>query len=173
MYSRIGLRFHFARLYISSLFHVRNSSPLFNCFSFSKLSVNQIKQIALDCVQRSGVSGREGFNAHLFQLGIIFLYKFYKIYLLSIYPSIYLHIWKVKVLVSPILSETIDYNPPVSSVYGLLQARILEWVAIPFSRGSSWPRDRTWVSCTAGRLFTIWTTREVYHLSTYKSFIEI
>ena len=37
---------------------------------------------------------------------------------------------------------------------GILQARILEWVAISFSRGSSRPRDRTWVSCIAGRLFT-------------------
>ena len=42
-----------------------------------------------------------------------------------------------------------------SSVHGILQARILEWVAIPFSRGSSRPSDRTWVSCTAGRRFTI------------------
>ena len=37
-------------------------------------------------------------------------------------------------------------SPPGSSVYGILQARILEWVAIPFSRGSSWPRDQIWVS---------------------------
>ena len=41
---------------------------------------------------------------------------------------------------------------------GFFQARILEWVAISFSRGSSWPRDRTWVSRIAGRLFTIWIT---------------
>ena len=38
--------------------------------------------------------------------------------------------------------------------------RILEWIAYPFSSGSSWPRDRTLVSCTAGRFFTIWATRE-------------
>ena len=38
--------------------------------------------------------------------------------------------------------------------------RILEWVAFSFSRGSSWPRGWTWVSCTAGRFFTIWATRE-------------
>ena len=44
--------------------------------------------------------------------------------------------------------------------YGILQARILEWVAIPFSRGSSQPRDWTWVSCIAGRVFTFWATRE-------------
>ena len=43
---------------------------------------------------------------------------------------------------------------------GILQARILEWVAISFSRGFSWPRDRTWVSHIAYRLFTIWATRE-------------
>ena len=41
-----------------------------------------------------------------------------------------------------------------------LWARILEWVAIPFSRVSSWPRDQIWVSCIAGRFFTNWATRE-------------
>jgi len=43
-----------------------------------------------------------------------------------------------------------------SSVYGILQARILEWLAISFPRASSQLRDRTWVSCTAGELFTIY-----------------
>ena len=51
-------------------------------------------------------------------------------------------------------------SPPSSSVHGILQARTLEWVAIPFSRGSSRPREQTCVSCTAGRFFTIWATRE-------------
>ena len=49
----------------------------------------------------------------------------------------------------PTLCDPIDYT-----VYGILQARILEWVAFPFSRGSSPPRDRTQVSCIAGRFFT-------------------
>ena len=49
-----------------------------------------------------------------------------------------------------------DCRLPTSSVLGILQARTLEWVAIPFSRGSSWPRDWTWVSCSAGRFFTSW-----------------
>ena len=53
-----------------------------------------------------------------------------------------------------------DCSLPGFSVHGVFQARILEWVAIPFSRGSSWPRDQTQVSCTAGRLFTDWATRE-------------
>ena len=51
-----------------------------------------------------------------------------------------------------------DSSPPGSSVHRLLQARILKWIAVPFSRASSPLRDWTLVSCTAGRFFTIWTT---------------
>ena len=51
-------------------------------------------------------------------------------------------------------------SPSGSSVHGIFQARILEWVAMSFSRGFSGPKDRTWVSHTAGRLFTNWTTRK-------------
>ena len=54
----------------------------------------------------------------------------------------------------PALCDPMDSSPPGSSVHGLLQARILEWIAIPFSRGSSQPRDRTLVSHIAGRFFT-------------------
>ena len=50
-------------------------------------------------------------------------------------------------------------SPPGSSVHGISQARILEWVAIPFSRGSSQPRDQTQVSYIAGSFFTIWAAR--------------
>ena len=56
---------------------------------------------------------------------------------------------KVKVLVAqscPTLCDPVDCNPPESFVHGILQARILEWVAFSFFRGSSWPRDPTWVS---------------------------
>ena len=60
----------------------------------------------------------------------------------------------------PTLCDPMDCSPPGPSVHRILQARILEWVAISFSRWSSWPRDGTWVSCIAGRLFTIWATRE-------------
>ena len=48
-----------------------------------------------------------------------------------------------------------DCSPSDSSLYGIPQARILEWVAITFSRGSFQPRDWTWVSCIVGRFFTI------------------
>ena len=58
------------------------------------------------------------------------------------------------------LCDPMDCSPPGSSVHEFFQARILEWVAISFSRGSSQTRDRTWVSCTAGRFFTHWATRE-------------
>ena len=57
----------------------------------------------------------------------------------------------------PILGDPMDCSPPVSSIHGISQARILEWVAISFSRGSSQPRDRTFfscISCIAGRFFT-------------------
>ena len=69
----------------------------------------------------------------------------------------------MKVLVAqscPTLCSPMDCSPPGSSVHGILQARILEWVAAPFSRGDSPPRDRTQISCIAGRFFTIWATRE-------------
>ena len=52
-------------------------------------------------------------------------------------------------------------NPMDYTVYGILQARILEWEAIPFSRRSSQSREWMQVSCTAGRFYTIWATREV------------
>ena len=58
------------------------------------------------------------------------------------------------------LCDPLGYNPPGSSVHRIFQARILEWVAISFSRGSSRPRDRTWVFRITGRCFTLWATRE-------------
>ena len=53
------------------------------------------------------------------------------------------------------LCDSVDCSLPGSSVHEILQARILQWVAISFSRGSSQPRDQTWVSRTAGRCFTV------------------
>ena len=60
----------------------------------------------------------------------------------------------------PILCNPMDCTPWGSFVHGILQARILGWIAISFSRWSSWPRGWTWVSCIAGRFFTIWATRK-------------
>ena len=53
-----------------------------------------------------------------------------------------------------------DYSPTGSSVHGISQARILEWVAVSFSRASSWPRDQTQISCLAGGFFYWRATRE-------------
>ena len=71
--------------------------------------------------------------------------------------------WKAKVLVTQLcltLCDPLDYSPPGSSAHGILQASILEWVAIHFSSGSSWPRDWNQVSCIAGEFFIAWATRE-------------
>ena len=57
---------------------------------------------------------------------------------------------------------------PGSSVHGILQARVLEWVATFFSRGSSWSRDQTWVSCIAGRFLTVRATREAHIMSKFQ-----
>ena len=62
----------------------------------------------------------------------------------------------------PTLCDPMDCSLPGSSVHGVFQARILEWVAISFSRGSSQPRARTRVSHIVDRCFTVWGTREVY-----------
>ena len=56
------------------------------------------------------------------------------------------------------LCDPIDCSLSVSSVHGIFQARVPEWGAIAFSRGSSWPRDQTWVSHIVGRCFTVWAT---------------
>ena len=73
--------------------------------------------------------------------------------------------WKslshVQLFVTPL-----DYT-----VHGILQARILEWVAVPFSRGSSQPGDRTQVSHIAGGFFISWATREALNVNT--SYLEI
>ena len=55
----------------------------------------------------------------------------------------------------PVLCYSTDCSPPGSSIHGIFQATILEWVAIPFSRGSSRPRYPPWIFCIAGGLFTI------------------
>ena len=58
----------------------------------------------------------------------------------------------------PTLCDPMDCSLPGSSVHGIFQAIVLEWIAISFSRGSSRPRDRTQVSCIIGTHFTVWST---------------
>ena len=73
----------------------------------------------------------------------------------------------------PTLCDPVDFSLPGSSVHGIFQARVLEWVAISFSRGSSQLRDWTQVSHIAGRGFTVWATTEAdTNKSIYKTEID-
>ena len=84
------------------------------------------------------------------------------VYIYTIYIQ-YIHTYVCVVGQSCLtLCDPMDGSPPGSSVHEILQARILEWVAISFSRGSSQPRDWTWVFHITGRCFTLWATREAY-----------
>ena len=71
-------------------------------------------------------------------------------------------VYQLRVSVKLLLAQSCPTlcSPSASSVHGILQARILEWVAMTFSRGSFQPRNRTQVSCIASRFFTIWATRD-------------
>ena len=82
--------------------------------------------------------------------------------------------WSAVAQSCPTLCNPMDCSLP-GSIHEIFQARILEWVAISFSRGSSRPRDRTRVSCIAGRCFTVWATRETPMVSWFslKTYFEI
>ena len=83
------------------------------------------------------------------------------VYSLISYQALWLVSWsEVKLLSRVRLCDPIDCSLSGSSVHGIFQARVLEWIAISFSRGSSLPRNRTRVSRVAGRRFTVWATRE-------------
>ena len=82
---------------------------------------------------------------------------------------------KVEVKSCPTLRDPMDCSLPGSSAHGIFQARVLEWLAISFSRGSSQPMDQTQVSHIVGRCFTVWATREVlksthYSVPIFKTF---
>ena len=91
---------------------------------------------------------------------------------ISCFPGRFFTIWatwepilphrkkKVKVKSFLTLCDHMDCSLPGSFIHGIFQARILEWVAISFSRRSSWPRDQSVVSCTADGFFNTWATRE-------------
>ena len=114
----------------------------------------------------------------MLELGVLIsLSIIYYLYLLSVFclSIIYLssmYLKKVKVLVTqlcPTLCNPVECSLPGCS--WILQARILEWVVILFSRASSQPKDWTWVSCVADRFFTVWATREalsIFYLSVYR-----
>ena len=78
----------------------------------------------------------------------------------SFYPKLLTQKESEVAQLCPTLCDPVDCSPPGSSVHGILQARILKWVAISFFRGSSRLRDQTQVSHVAGRRFILWATRE-------------
>ena len=122
------------------------------------------------------------YTCEVFRLVLIMCYPLFKIFppshLLPFFLSLFDYIcramillpgqaghMKVKSEVAQLrltLCDPVDCSPPGFSVHGILQARMLEWVAISFSRGSSQPRDRTQVSHIAGRRCNLWATREVH-----------
>ena len=67
------------------------------------------------------------------------------------------HLWSLQYST---LNDPKNRSPPGTSVHGILQAGILEWVTNPFSRGSSWPRDGTQISRIASWFLTLWASRE-------------
>ena len=80
-------------------------------------------------------------------------------------PAISLHMRAQSLQSCPTLCNPMACGPPGSAVHEIFQARIPEWVTISFSRESSQPRDQTPVSCTAGRFFTKWATKEAQWVS--------
>ena len=99
---------------------------------------------------------------------VYILWVYGRITLLCMHVCVYIYMYVcysfscVWLFVTPC---TIARQAPLSM--GILQARILKWVAISFSRGSSWNRDHTQVSHTAGRFFIIWATREAWYIYIY------
>ena len=87
---------------------------------------------------------------------ILFIWSLFLFFLISLTEVK----WSEVAQLCPTLCGPVGCSLPGSSVRGILQARMLELVTISFSRGTSWPRDRTLVSCIGGRRFNLWATRE-------------
>ena len=79
--------------------------------------------------------------------------------------SLLSHVWLFVIPWTVLHQAPMDCTPPGSSIYKIFQARMLGWVAIPFSRGTSQPRDQTWLSRIAGRFLHCWTRMLVDTLS--------
>ena len=106
------------------------------------------------------VMWQPGWEGGLGENGYMYVYSWVPLLYPWNYHSIANQLWKVKVKAAqscPTLCDPVDYT-----VHGILQVRILEWVAFPFSRGSSQSRDRTQVFHIAGEFFTYWATREAH-----------
>ena len=109
----------------------------------------------------------KSFYLFIFKVDVWLIYNVVLILLYSkviqLYTHTHTHREKLKMKAAQsclTLCDPMDCRLPGSSVHGILQARILEWVVVPISRGSSLPRDQNGVSCIAGGFFTSWAARE-------------
>ena len=92
-------------------------------------------------------------------------FMFWEKVLCPVYVYMYVYMFSCSVVSDYLWSH--GSHPPGFSVQGIFQARISDWVAIPFSRRSSWPRNWTLVSCVTGLFFTLWATREAHMFCKY------
>ena len=100
----------------------------------------------------------------------VFCVSVLSVQVLLISPDFILSLCVLVAQSSPTLCDPMDYSLPGFSVHGILQAGVLEWIAIPFSRGTSKPRDQTLVPCIVDRFFTIWATgKSILSLGIYKN----
>ena len=110
-------------------------------------------------------------------MGIAWIYSCFQIHRTwELHELIHIFIFIKSLLIShlcPSLCHPMDCSLQGSSVHVFLQARILEWVAVSFSRRSPWPRDLTQVSCIAGKFLTNWATREANVSFTVWYFLKI
>ena len=125
-------------------------------------------QLALGCLHMSYNKLRTATLVHIKKKKKIKVAE--RLYLMNvvwklIFFLLLMKVWSKVAQSCPTLCDPMDCSLPGSSVHRILQAKILEWVAIFFSRGFSWPRDQTQVSCIAGRCFTLWANRKWRHPS--------
>ena len=100
-----------------------------------------------------------------FKIFTILLFLTLRIILIDLILYVYTHLVTQS---CPTLCDSIDCSLPGSFVHGILLARTLEWAPISSSRGSFQPRDQIWVSCMAGRFFSVWATQYNMYMCTYK-----
>ena len=139
----VVLRLSFSAHFREMVCYDQQNCPFWHCFS----------------LEGSG-GGELGANHYLWKVWVCWGKKkrwFWFVYLFLSFVLLWLKVKKVLAAQScPTLCDPMDCSLPGSSVQGILQARILWWVAMFFSRGSSQPRDWTQVSCIPGRFFTNW-----------------
>ena len=132
-----------------------NKGPLDFKNQFSLLSITVKKWFIIKMLQMKILTKQRSINYNRLGHGCDSVYQ------MEALGMTFSSLWESEKMahLCPTLCDPMDCSLPGFSVHGILQARILEWVAIPFSRRSSQPRDWTRIFCTAGRFFTVWDTK--------------